>query len=122
MAGRDRQVHGRGRHAAAGTGREGFRHRRVPQDGRRGPEAEGLRDRVRQEDQLSGRARRPSSDSSGPRVSMTIEYLKRASKTPETETGSTRKVVAEMLAAIEAGGEAAVRGYSATLDRWTGPI
>src|SRR5215218_372958 len=121
MAWRDREVHGRGRHAAAGTGREGVRYRRVPQDGRRGPEAEGLRDRVRQEDQLSGRSGgRPRS--SGPRFSMRIEYLKRASKTLETETGTARKVVAEMLAAIEAGGEAAVRGYAETLDRWTGPI
>ena len=33
--------------------------------------------------------------------SMTIEYLKRATKTPETETGNAREVVAEMLAEIE---------------------
>ena len=35
--------------------------------------------------------------------------LKRAAKTPETESGNARKVVEEMLAAIEARGEAAVR-------------
>src|SRR6185503_1328349 len=53
---------------------------------------------------------------------MPIEYLKRATKTLETESENARAVVAEMLAAIEAGGEAAVRDYAAKLDRWTGPI
>jgi sulfopropanediol 3-dehydrogenase len=51
-----------------------------------------------------------------------MEYLKRAAKTPETESGAARKVVDEMLAAIRAGGEQAVRDYAAKLDRWTGPI
>jgi sulfopropanediol 3-dehydrogenase len=51
-----------------------------------------------------------------------MEYLKRAAKTPETETGAARKVVDEMLAAIRAGGEQAVRDYAKKLDRWTGPI
>jgi sulfopropanediol 3-dehydrogenase len=51
-----------------------------------------------------------------------MEYLKRAAKTPETETGAARKVVDEMLAAIRAGGEQAVRDYAKELDRWTGPI
>jgi len=50
------------------------------------------------------------------------EYLKRAAKTPETETGNARKVVEEMLAAIEARGEVAVREYAEKLDRWTGEI
>jgi len=53
---------------------------------------------------------------------MPIEYLKRASKTPETEAENARAVVAEMLAAIEAGGERAVRDYAQKLDRWSGPI
>jgi sulfopropanediol 3-dehydrogenase len=53
---------------------------------------------------------------------MAITYLKTASKTPETETDAARKVVSEMLAAIEAGGEAAVRDYALKLDRWNGPI
>ncbi len=53
---------------------------------------------------------------------MAIEYLKRAAKTPETETATARRVVEEMLAAIERGGEAAVRDYAAKLDRWTGDI
>jgi sulfopropanediol 3-dehydrogenase len=53
---------------------------------------------------------------------MAIEYLKKAAKTPDTETASARKVVEEMLAAIEARGEAAVREYARQLDKWTGEI
>jgi sulfopropanediol 3-dehydrogenase len=53
---------------------------------------------------------------------MPIEYLKRAAKTPETESENARAVVSEMLSAIEAGGERAVRDYAEKLDRWTGPI
>lgn len=53
---------------------------------------------------------------------MGIEYLKKAAKTPETETASARKVVDDMLAAIEARGEAAVREYAQKLDKWTGEI
>ena len=53
---------------------------------------------------------------------MAITYLKTASKTPETETDAARTVVSEMLAAIEAGGEAAVRGYALKLDRWNGSM
>ncbi len=50
------------------------------------------------------------------------EYLKKAAKTPETETGNARKVVDEMLEAIERGGEAAVREYAHKLDQWSGDI
>jgi sulfopropanediol 3-dehydrogenase len=53
---------------------------------------------------------------------MTIHYLKKAAKTPETETATAQKVVTGMLADIEARGEAAVREYSEKLDRWTGDI
>jgi sulfopropanediol 3-dehydrogenase len=53
---------------------------------------------------------------------MAVEYLKRAAKTPETETTAARKVAADMLADIEARGEAAVREYAAKLDHWTGDI
>ncbi|HET8609278.1 MAG TPA: histidinol dehydrogenase [Burkholderiales bacterium] len=53
---------------------------------------------------------------------MPIAYLKRAAKTPETETGAARKVVNEMLAEIESRGEAAVRDYAKKLDGWTGEI
>lgn len=53
---------------------------------------------------------------------MTVSYLKRASKTPETETVTARRVVTEMLAEIEAHGESAVRAYASKLDSWEGPI
>lgn len=53
---------------------------------------------------------------------MALEYLKKAAKTPETDTAEARKVVEEMLAAIRARGEEAVREYADKLDRWTGEI
>lgn len=53
---------------------------------------------------------------------MAQRYLKKAAKTPESETGEARRVVAEMLTRIELGGEAAVREYAQKLDRWTGEI
>jgi sulfopropanediol 3-dehydrogenase len=53
---------------------------------------------------------------------MATEYLKKASKTPETESGNARKVVDEMLAEIQRNGEAAVREYAKKLDKWTGEI
>jgi sulfopropanediol 3-dehydrogenase len=53
---------------------------------------------------------------------MAITYLKKATKSPETETETARKVVTEMLAAIEAGGEQAVRDYALSLDKWDGAI
>lgn len=51
-----------------------------------------------------------------------VVYLKKASKTPETETATAQKVVNEMLAEIQARGEAAVQDYARKLDKWTGPI
>jgi sulfopropanediol 3-dehydrogenase len=51
-----------------------------------------------------------------------IQLLKRAAKSPESETATARAVVEEMLAAIAQGGEQAVRDYAARLDGWTGPI
>jgi sulfopropanediol 3-dehydrogenase len=51
---------------------------------------------------------------------VTIRYLKKAEKTPETETATAQKVVAEMLSRIEGEGEAAVRHYARTLDKWEG--
>ena len=53
---------------------------------------------------------------------MSITYLKKAGKTPESETGTARKVVAEMLAEIGRRGEAAVRDYALKLDQWSGDI
>ncbi len=53
---------------------------------------------------------------------MTTTYLKRASKTPETETATARKVVTEMLAEISKNGESAVRSYAKKLDGWDADI
>jgi sulfopropanediol 3-dehydrogenase len=53
---------------------------------------------------------------------MGLEYLKRATKRPETESDTARRVAAEMLADIRARGEAAVREYAGKLDHWTGDI
>ena len=53
---------------------------------------------------------------------MSIEYLKKAARTPETESGAAQKVAAGMLADIEARGETAVREYAARLDHWTADV
>ncbi len=53
---------------------------------------------------------------------MSIEYLKQAAKTPETEAGTAQKVAGDMLADIERRGEPAVREYARKLDHWTGEI
>ena len=53
---------------------------------------------------------------------MAVEYLKKATKTSATGEDDTRRIVAEMLADIEAGGEDRVRHYASTLDGWTGDI
>jgi sulfopropanediol 3-dehydrogenase len=53
---------------------------------------------------------------------VSIQYLKRAAKSPESETATARAVVEEMLAEIARNGEQAVRDYAAKLDRWTGPV
>jgi sulfopropanediol 3-dehydrogenase len=53
---------------------------------------------------------------------MGTTYLKKAAKTPETETATAQKVVSEMLAEIGKNGEAAVRAYAKKLDGWDGEI
>lgn len=53
---------------------------------------------------------------------MSVTYLKKASKTPETETATAQQVVTEMLAEIQQRGEVAVREYSRKLDKWEGDI
>jgi sulfopropanediol 3-dehydrogenase len=58
----------------------------------------------------------------GQGFSVSIQYLKRAAKSPESETATARAVVEEMLAEIARRGEEAVRDYAAKLDGWTGPI
>ena len=51
---------------------------------------------------------------------MTIEFLKKAENTPKTGEDDTRRIVTEMLAEIETGGEDKVREYSAELDEYKG--
>jgi sulfopropanediol 3-dehydrogenase len=53
---------------------------------------------------------------------MSVTYLKKADKTPETETASAQRVVSEMLQEIQKNGEAAVRKYALELDKWRGDI
>jgi sulfopropanediol 3-dehydrogenase len=51
-----------------------------------------------------------------------MAYLKKATKNPDSETAGARKIVDEMLAAIEERGEDAVREYAQKLDKWSGEI
>lgn len=53
---------------------------------------------------------------------MAVTYLKRADKTPQTGTDETRRIVEEMLAKIEAGGEDAAIAYGRDLDGYNGDI
>lgn len=53
---------------------------------------------------------------------MATQILKRASKTPESESGNAREVAGAMLAEIERRGEDAVREYALKLDGWSGDI
>ena len=53
---------------------------------------------------------------------MSVVYLKKASKTAETETATAQRVVSEMLGEIQQRGEAAVLEYARKLDHWEGDI
>jgi sulfopropanediol 3-dehydrogenase len=53
---------------------------------------------------------------------MALQFLKKAGKTPESQTDAARAVVSDMLAEIERRGEQAVLDYAAKLDRWKGEI
>jgi sulfopropanediol 3-dehydrogenase len=53
---------------------------------------------------------------------MTVEYLKKASKTAKSDEGETRARVAAMLDDLEAGGENATRELAEKFDKWTGDI
>lgn len=53
---------------------------------------------------------------------VSIQFLKRAAKSPESETANARAVAERMLSEIARNGEQAVREYCAKLDHWTGPI
>ncbi|MCP3993499.1 MAG: histidinol dehydrogenase [bacterium] len=49
---------------------------------------------------------------------MSIDFVKKATKTPTTGEDDTADVVRQMLAAIEQGGEAQAREYAKELDGW----
>ncbi len=49
-------------------------------------------------------------------------HLKKAIKSPQSETATAQQVVGPMLERIQAQGEEAVRGYAKSLDQWEGPI
>ena len=53
---------------------------------------------------------------------MSVEYLKRAEHTATTGEADVRATVEQMLAEIEAGGEAKAAEYARSLDRWDGEI
>ena len=53
---------------------------------------------------------------------MTVTYLKKADKTPQTGTDETQAIVSEMLSRIEDEGEDAVRAYAEKLDNFTGDV
>ena len=53
---------------------------------------------------------------------MAVKYLKKATKTPATETATAQKVATEMLTDIRLNGESAVRRYAKELDHWQGDI
>ena len=53
---------------------------------------------------------------------MAVTYLKRALKTPESESAAAQTVAGDMIAAIRQGGEKAVRDFAQSLDGWSGDI
>lgn len=53
---------------------------------------------------------------------MATEFMKKAAKTAASGEDETRHIVAEMLAEIEAGGEARARAYSEKLDGFDGDV
>jgi sulfopropanediol 3-dehydrogenase len=53
---------------------------------------------------------------------MCAEHVKRAARTPRSDEAQTGAIVADMLARIEAEGEAAVRSLAKELDDWDGDM
>ena len=53
---------------------------------------------------------------------MTVEYLKKASKTSEGDEGDVRQVVQDILDDIEKDGDSAARRYAAKFDRYDGNL
>ncbi len=49
-------------------------------------------------------------------------YLKKATRTAETDQGDVHDLVAKMLTEIETGGEEVARKYARELDKWSGDI
>ncbi len=49
-----------------------------------------------------------------------MNYLKKATKTPETDETQTREIVVKMLDDIKENGEEAIKKYAEKLDNWTG--
>jgi len=55
-------------------------------------------------------------------ATMTREYLKKAKKTAETDSGDVRETVQAILRKISAGGDAAAMEFAAKFDNYDGPI
>ncbi len=53
---------------------------------------------------------------------MSINYLKRAQKTPPNDAGAAQQQVKSILDEIEKGGDQAALKYARSLDQWDGPI
>ena len=53
---------------------------------------------------------------------MTITYLKKAEKSPQTGSDETRKVVSDMLSKIESGGEEVALAFGRDLDGYSGDV
>jgi sulfopropanediol 3-dehydrogenase len=53
---------------------------------------------------------------------MTIEFLKKAAKSPQSGEEETVRFVKEMLQAIDSAGEEKVREYTETLDKYSGNV
>ncbi|MEM1400204.1 MAG: histidinol dehydrogenase [Pseudomonadota bacterium] len=53
---------------------------------------------------------------------MTLEYLKKATLTSESDAGDTHKIVQAILDEIEAGGDAKALEYAAKFDKYDGPV
>lgn len=53
---------------------------------------------------------------------MAVQYLKKADKTSETDSGDVRETVQNILNEIEQGGEAAAKAYAEKFDRYSGNI
>ena len=55
-------------------------------------------------------------------MAMSVTYLKKAHKTPQSGEENTRQIVSDMLAQIETSGEAAAQRYGEELDGFSGEI